>query len=1013
MAVTGSILASAAFSTAAAAAAGTLIGGYLITHFLVTAAIGLALYALSPKPKMSAQTNRGYSVTQSGAASPHQVVYGKARVAGVRVFDEVTGEENKFLHRVVAFTGHEIDSFDEIYIDDEVITLDGSGNVTSPARYDGFVRIKKHLGTTNQAADTNLVSEVGSWTSAHRLRGIGYLYVRLKYDTEVFPNGVPEITSVIKGKKVYDPRDATQSATNSSTWIWSDNPALCLRDYLISPYGLNEDNLYINDNLFSYAATVCGETSTVAGTYRYTLNGSFLTNDTPIDLIQTMLTSMGGIIWYSQGEWGLKPATWVTPVVSLNEDDARGPIQLSTRNPRRDNFNTVTGTFRGEETNWQVTDFPPVTQAAFVATDNGEEISTDASLSFTDNSIEARRLSRIYLERNRQQLTINANFGLKAFSLRIGDNVLLTNTRFGWTDKEFEVLTWTFGLDGEMSPFVSMTLRETAESVFDEVDDGIVYERDNTNLLDPFFVPTLGLAISVQTSVINERILNVVNLETTANAPGQVDFVEAQYKPNALSSYIAAGTGDLGNFQIVDVQDGIYDFRVRAINPLGVKGEWTTIPDYTVSTGTIDISDVTNLSYNLSGGFITLNWDAVADPGLSYYRIRHALEETSATWANATTAVDKVSRPATSITLPARPGTYFIRAFTKTGLQSENATSIVIPETYLDDFTTTLTQTDSTTFTGTKTDTVVDTGELVLDGIGAEVTFPQDLTNASWTNINSTISANVATPPGEASAYADRINEDTATGIHSCRSAGFPVVVGTTYRVSGKFKSAGRDFVQLNMPDTRFGIDSHCDFDLGNGVIDNTASSSNSYIEDLGDGWYLCGYEMTATSSGALNWVEPKLGQSSGNYNYTGDGSSGVIATDLSIETISVVTGEYEFSTYIDTGSTRRVRSRIDLETRRKDDTSGLFDDLSGNFDSLPGLFDDLTGFNQVSDTDVITYIAVTDDDPAGTPTWSSWNAFQAGEYFGRAFKFKIKLTSTSNNVTPAIDTLTARVQYS
>jgi hypothetical protein len=31
-----------------------------------------------------------------------------------------------------------------------------------------------------------------------------------------------------------------------------------------------------------------------------------------------------------------------------------------------------------------------------------------------------------------------------------------------------------------------MTLREIGESVFDEVDDGIVYERDNTTLPSPF-----------------------------------------------------------------------------------------------------------------------------------------------------------------------------------------------------------------------------------------------------------------------------------------------------------------------------------------------------------------------------------------------------------------------------------------------------------------------------------------------------------------------------------------------
>ncbi len=47
----------------------------------------------------------------------------------------------------------------------------------------------------------------------------------LEYDADAFPNGVPEVTAVVKGKKVYDPR--------TSTTAWSDNPALFKRLYYI------------------------------------------------------------------------------------------------------------------------------------------------------------------------------------------------------------------------------------------------------------------------------------------------------------------------------------------------------------------------------------------------------------------------------------------------------------------------------------------------------------------------------------------------------------------------------------------------------------------------------------------------------------------------------------------------------------------------------------------------------------------------------------------------------------
>lgn len=56
--------------------------------------------------------------------------------------------------------------------------------------------------------------------------------------------GFPRVTAKIKGKKVYDPRaDASVAGSgactlaDSSTWIWTDNPALCLADFLYSYCG--------------------------------------------------------------------------------------------------------------------------------------------------------------------------------------------------------------------------------------------------------------------------------------------------------------------------------------------------------------------------------------------------------------------------------------------------------------------------------------------------------------------------------------------------------------------------------------------------------------------------------------------------------------------------------------------------------------------------------------------------------------------------------------------------------
>jgi hypothetical protein len=825
--------------------AATVTFATVAVGFAAQFAIGAALRALAPKPTFPSATPRGYTVNQRGSALDHQIIYGKARAGGVVVFNGTTGTNNKFLHQVIAYTGHEIESFDEIYINDARVTGLSSGNVTqitlpdgsTSDRYDGFIRINQHLGAPDQAADSDLVSEVAEWTSNHRLRGISYLYIRYAFDADVFPNGVPQVTATIKGKKVYDPR--------TDTTAWSDNPALCIRDYLTSGYGLGENEANVDDALVEAAADVCDETDTDAGTTRYTCNGNFTTSQTPYDILGDLLTSMGGLLWYAQGEWRMKPAYWTAPTITFTEDDLRSSVQVKTRHSRRDNFNTVRGTFRGAESDWQVTDYPEVTNSAFVAADNGQESVVDIDLPFTDNSIEARRLARIILERNRQQLTVSASFGLRAFQVQIGDVVNLSVDRFGWTDKAFEVVAWTFGLTDGQDLQVQMTLREISESVFDEVDDGVVYERDNTTLLSPFEVPNVGVSAVARTQVLREKLTNIIAVTVTSGRPEGVDLVEVQFKESSESTWRNLGTGELGTFEAIDLETGNYDFRARAVNSFGVKGEWVFLFGVQANGLLGPPADVTGLTAEVNGATIHLEWEAVPDLDLSYYRVRHAIEETGATWANATTAVDKVPRPATAVSLPTRPGTYLIRAVDKSGVASTNYTSVVVPAANLQAFANTDTQTEDPTFGGTKT---------------------------------------------------------------------------------------------------------------GCSVV-----------------------------------------------------SSALEITDVSS---APSTATYDFSAYIDTGAVRRVRSRIETNVERRDLSAGLWDDLPGLFDDLPGLFDDFTGAAQFADINVQAYISITQDDPAGSPTWTDYQLFRAGDYSGRAFRFRVILTSTSADVTPSITGLKALVEY-
>jgi hypothetical protein len=809
-------------------------------HFLISTAMGAALNALTPKPSLGS-TSRGYSIAgESGAALDHQIIYGEVRVGGVRVYDASTGTNNEFLHRIMAFAGHEVDSYQEIYLNDEVVTLDVNGNVTSPSRYNGFVRIKHYFGTATQNADDDLIRETsalteGRWTSTHRLQGIAYLYVRFKYSADAFPNGVPTISATIRGKKVFDPR--------TSTTAWSDSPALCLRDYIASDYGLAQPSSSIEDTLVGEAADWCDDT--VDSQKRYTCNGNFVTSFEPNQVISDLLTSMGGLLWYSQGKWRMKAARYTTPTITLDENDLRSGISLSTRHSRRSNFNTVKGKFKGAESDWQEADYPVVSDPAFVTADNNLINTLDFSLPFTTSSKTAQRVANIALRRNREQLTFSASFGLKAFQVDVGDFVYINNTRFGWSNKAFEVTNWTFGLTEGLDLQVQMTLREISSAVFTD-ESASVFENNNTTLPSPFLVPAIGIDLDSEVRIINEHLTNVIYVDVTSSTPFAVERVEVQFKKSSDTDWSVVGVGDLGRFEILDVFDDFYDIRARAYSFLGVKGDWATRTNFVVAGLAFPPSDVTGLSAQLNGATVNLNWNPVPDLDLSFYRIRHSVDETGADWAGAVTYVEKVPRPGASVAVPAKPGTYMIRAYDKTGNISENFTSVTVPAAALETFATTLTDTEDPTFPGAK------------------------------------------------------------------------------------------------------------------------------------------------------------------------DGCS-VVGSNLEITTVSGTapfTATYEFSGYIDTGSVRRFRSRVDVDITRVDRSAGLWNDLPGLFDTLPGLFDDFTGGSQIDDTNVVVYIATTQDNPAGTAIWSDWQELKVGDFYARAAMYKIELSSRSVNITPSITSLDAIVQH-
>ena len=167
---------------------------------------------------------------------------------------------------------------------------------TNPARRYRMV-FNAHHGADDQTVDPMLLASTPEViTSSHRLRGIAYIAASFEYDTEGMFRSIPQLTVVVKGKKLYDPRkdgsitggSGSHRYDTASTFEWSDNAALCLLDYLRDgEYGKGLASSAINLQSFQTAANTSDELedtpdysgSASAATFSGTSGERFITVD--------------------------------------------------------------------------------------------------------------------------------------------------------------------------------------------------------------------------------------------------------------------------------------------------------------------------------------------------------------------------------------------------------------------------------------------------------------------------------------------------------------------------------------------------------------------------------------------------------------------------------------------------------------------------------------------------------------------------------------------------------------
>ena len=724
-----------------------------ITAIITTIITTAISYLIAPKPKAprfsSQDEAKGTLVNKDSNNNPIPVVYGKRQVGLTRVFVESSGTDNQYLYVAGVLCeggGAGITAIDEVYVDDKLVTFDGSltdgtlrGVSSSDTNFykngESLISIQGFFGLDNQSA-SSLLDETTNWTSDHKLSGLAYVALRFKWNQDAF-NGLPEVRVTVRGKKVYDPRlDSTKGGSGShrqdtaSTWAYSNNSSLVLLDYLRnSRYGkgLPNDAFETNYDSFKTSANTC-DTQVVPYTSASTIN-LFETNAVidsekkVLENVRELLVPMRAIFNYTQGKYKVIIEGTGSSQLLLTKDNVVSEVKLQGES-KSEKYNRVIGTFTNPEKDYQsdTVSYPPFDDSALDPADQHATMLSDDNNTLLERSFDMLQVTSPYqaeeiceniLKRSRNNLKAEVTVTSEALNLSIGDIVTATYDTAGFSAKPFRVMSLAINSDST----VTLGLEEHQDNFYTWEEKGEAPTIADTILPNPFSV-SAPASVTLDDQLIEYSdgvVITALDCTIGASPDNFVDYYQVEYKLSTDSTYQVSAQVKGLNHRILNVIDGLtYNVRVKAFNTLGVQSTYTSATRIIVG-GIAPPSDVEDFACNIIGGDAHLSWSQITDLDLAYYQIRYSTLTTGATWGNSVSLVEKVARPATSVTVPARVGSYLIKAVDKNANLSSNEAVIATNVTAIGNYNAIATQTESPTFAGTLNNTIISDGTLRLD----------------------------------------------------------------------------------------------------------------------------------------------------------------------------------------------------------------------------------------------------------------------------------------------------------
>jgi len=306
-------LAVSSLGTTAAAATSLYLGTYALAFGGLLAVSRL----LVQKPSVPKPEDGSYNLKQNVPSDAF--VMGWAKKGGDYAFLEETDGD---AYHVIVQASHRIEGYIQHYLHDEKITIGPDGVITAPEHFDNNILIKERVGLNAETAYDEIVTAFPDiYTADHRGDGLASVFMKVIGTTQknfmkIFPNNMPELSSVIAGMRLYDPR--------TETTAFSRNLPLMRFWHATSPVGLKLtlDDMYLPE--WEHAADVGDEDVTNRDgetEKRYHGGFWFRSNNDPVE-VGRIMDQAAELVVYERpdGLVGVHAGEFVEPDIVLTAD---------------------------------------------------------------------------------------------------------------------------------------------------------------------------------------------------------------------------------------------------------------------------------------------------------------------------------------------------------------------------------------------------------------------------------------------------------------------------------------------------------------------------------------------------------------------------------------------------------------------------------------------------------------------------------------------------------------------